>query len=306
MKIERIRLGILVGALLGVVVFAVACATPAAAPTAAPAAPTSAPAAPTTAPAAPTTAPAATETAQPAAPVAKAVTVQLAKNDALGSFLTDGDGNTLYLFTKDVPGTSNCYDKCAAAWPAVLPAGDATLKEGVMASLVGTTMRKDGSSQLTYNGWPLYYYAKDTKPGDTTGQAVGKVWWVVSAEGNPIKPGALAVTEDAKYGKFLADDAGRSLYMFTKDTKDTTNCYDKCEQAWPPLLSLGDATLGEGVDKAMVGTTMRKDGTVQVTYNGMPLYYYAKDAKPGDTTGQNVGTVWFLVAPDGTIIKTAP
>ncbi len=264
--------------------------------------PTTAPQ-PTTAAAQPTTS-GEQATAIPVVP--KPVTLQLVKNDQLGSILADGDGNTLYLFTKDVKGTSNCYDKCLAAWPAVYPQGQPTLKEGVIAALVGTTTRKDGSTQLTYNGWPLYYYVKDQKPGDVTGQAVGKVWWVISAEGNPIKPSGLQVASNDKFGKFLADENGNSLYMYTKDTKDTSNCYDKCEVAWPPLLTLGKPTLGEGVSASMVGTTTRKDGTIQVTYNGMPLYYYVKDLKPGDVTGQNVGTVWFLVAPDGTIIKTAP
>lgn len=264
---------------------------------------------PTSAPppteAAPTGAPA-TQAATVAAPVAKAVTLQLVKNDQLGTFLADGDGNTLYLFTKDVKGTSNCYDKCAQQWPAVIPAGDATLKEGVASSLIGTTERKDGTKQLMYNGWPLYYYAKDKAPGDVVGQAVGKVWWVISGEGNPIKPAGLTVVSNDKFGKFLADDAGMSLYMFTKDTPNTTVCYDKCEVQWPPLLTLGNPTLGEGVDASKLGTTTRKDGTVQVTFNGMPLYYYFKDKAAGDVTGQNVGTVWYVVAPDGSITKTAP
>jgi predicted lipoprotein with Yx(FWY)xxD motif len=250
-----------------------------------------------------TTAPQATSAATSAPPVAKAVTLQLVKNDQLGSILADGDGNILYLFTKDTPNVSNCYDKCLAAWPAVYPAGQPTLKEGLSAALVGTTTRKDGSTQLTYNGWPLYYYEKDKKPGDVTGQAVGKVWWVISGEGNAIRPASMQAVANDKLGKILADGNGMTLYMFTKDTKDTTNCYDKCEVAWPPLLSVGKPTLGDGVDASLLGTTTRKDGTVQVTYNGMPLYYYLKDTKPGDVTGQNVGKVWFVVAPDGTIVK---
>lgn len=310
--VKRITAGvILAGAAIWMLA---ACATtspaaPAVAPTSAPAvAPTSAPAAaPTSAPtSAPATAAPATAAATTEAPAAKPVTLQLVKNDKLGNILADGDGNILYLLTKDVKDTSNCYDKCAQSWPPLLPEGQPTLKEGVAAALVGNTTRKDGSTQLTYNGWPMYYYAKDQKPGDVTGQAVGKVWWVVSGEGNMIKPAGLTVVENAKLGKFLADDAGRTVYMFTKDTKDTTNCYDKCEQAWPPLLQLDAPTTGDGVQASMLGKTQRKDGTTQVTYNGMPLYYYAKDAAPGDVTGQDVGQVWYVVGPDGTVIKTKP
>lgn len=275
-----------------VLLFMVAASLAACAPAATPApAPTSAPAA------APTSAPA-------AAPMGKAATLQIAQNDKLGKFLADGDGRTLYLFTKDTTkGVSSCYDKCAQAWPALLTDGQPTLKDGVSSAAISTTVRTDGSIQLTYNGWPLYYYAKDSAAGDTTGQAVGKVWWVVSSEGNPIKPATLAITQTDKLGKFLVDGDGMTLYMFTKDTKDTTNCYDKCEVAWPPLLTIGKPTLADGTTASLVGSTQRKDGTMQVTYNGMPLYYYFKDHAAGDVTGQGNNNVWYVVTPDGQVTK---
>src|SRR5215208_7791357 len=108
----------------------------------------------------PTQAPAATE--PPAAvPVTGNAVVNLGQDDKLGSFLVDDKGMTLYLFTKDTPNTSVCYDKCATAWPPLLTTGDPVAGEGADASLLGTTTRKDGSIQVTYNGWPLYYYEKD-------------------------------------------------------------------------------------------------------------------------------------------------
>lgn len=119
--------------------------------------------------------------------MAKPVTLAVATNDKEGNFLVDGDGMTLYLFTKDTQGTSSCYDKCATAWPPVLVAGQPTVGEGIDAALLGTTQRKDGTSQLTYNGWPLYYYFEDQAPGDVTGQAVNEVWWVVAPDGNAVE-----------------------------------------------------------------------------------------------------------------------
>lgn len=121
-----------------------------------------------------------------AASAAAGVTVMLGKNDALGSFLVDDKNMTLYLYTKDTPNTSNCYDKCAKAWPPLLTTGAAIGKDGVDASKLGTTKRTDGTVQVTYNGWPLYYYVKDTKPGDVTGENVGKVWYVISPAGVQI------------------------------------------------------------------------------------------------------------------------
>jgi predicted lipoprotein with Yx(FWY)xxD motif len=85
--------------------------------------------------------------------------------------LTDAKGMTLYTFDKDTAGVSNCYDKCAAAWPAAMATADAKA-EGDF-SLV---KRTDGSMMWAYKGMPLYLFVKDTKPGDTTGDMVGNVW----------------------------------------------------------------------------------------------------------------------------------
>jgi predicted lipoprotein with Yx(FWY)xxD motif len=173
----------ILSAMVALTILASACATQAT-PTTAPAAQvpdTQVPA--TQAPAAQASA---TQAPPPATPSGPAM-VNLGKSDQLGSFLVDDKGMTLYLFTKDSPGTSTCYDKCAAAWPALLTAGNAAGGAGVDATKFGTTTRTDGSTQVTYNGWPLYFYAKDKQPGDTTGQAVGSVWYLVSATGDAIK-----------------------------------------------------------------------------------------------------------------------
>jgi predicted lipoprotein with Yx(FWY)xxD motif len=112
-------------------------------------------------------------------------------------------------------------------------------------------------------------------------------------------PANLATGTNATLGSFLVDGNGRSLYLYTKDTPNTSVCYDKCATAWPPLLTKGAPVAGTGVDATLLGTTNRTDGTVQVTYKGWPLYYYEKDTAAGDVTGQGVGEVWYVVAPDG-------
>jgi predicted lipoprotein with Yx(FWY)xxD motif len=264
----------------------------------------------------PTQAPAATQPA--AVPVTGGATVALGQNDALGSFLVDDKGMTLYLFTKDTPDTSNCYDKCATAWPPLLTTGNPVVGDGVDKSMLGTTTRKDGSTQVTYNSWPLYYYEKDKAPGDVVGQDVGSVWFVISPAGEKVETSAAATEAPAasgeaatvklgkndQLGSFLVDDKGMTLYLFTKDTPNTSVCYDKCATAWPPLLTTGTAAGGDGVDASKLGTTTRKDGSVQVTYNGWPLYYYQKDKAPGDVTGQDVGGVWYVVSAAGDKVTT--
>ena len=110
---------------------------------------------------------------------------------------------------------------------------------------------------------------------------------------------SIKVASDAKLGSILVDGAGMTLYMFTKDEPDKVNCAGKCLENWPPLLTQGNPSLGDGVDPALVGTAPMADGTLIVTYNHMPLYYWIKDKQPGDTTGQGNNDVWYVVSPDG-------
>ena len=117
-----------------------------------------------------------------------------------------------------------------------------------------------------------------------------------------IPDSAKVMVADSSLGKILVDDKGMVLYMYTKDTDDTTVCYDKCAEAWPPLLTKNKATAGDGVNASLFGTTTRKDGTMQVTYKKMPLYYYVKDMAAGDTKGQAVGKVWYVLSPAGDVI----
>jgi predicted lipoprotein with Yx(FWY)xxD motif len=115
---------------------------------------------------------------------ATGATVAAADSD-LGTILVDGEGDTLYLFTSDTQGEpSTCVEGCASAWPAL--SGTVSAGDGVDESLIGTVTNADGTEQATYNDWPLYYYAQDTGPGDTNGQGVGGIWWVVDASGNAI------------------------------------------------------------------------------------------------------------------------
>jgi predicted lipoprotein with Yx(FWY)xxD motif len=113
------------------------------------------------------------------APAANILTV--ADSD-LGTILTDADGRTLYLFENDHQAQSTCYETCADNWPALT--GTATAGQGVDASMLGTTTRTDGTKQVTYNGWPLYHYSGDERPGDTNGQGIGGVWYAMGADGN--------------------------------------------------------------------------------------------------------------------------
>lgn len=126
---------------------------------------------------------AATDDSMGADGAAGTATVTTAETD-LGTILVDGEGMTLYLFTNDEPGVSNCEGDCLAAWPPLL--GTPQAGEGADDSKLGTIERSDGTTQVTYNDWPLYYWMNDSAPGDTTGQGVNGVWWVVDRDGEAI------------------------------------------------------------------------------------------------------------------------
>jgi len=118
--------------------------------------------------------------------------------------------------------------------------------------------------------------------------------------------GAEMKTASSSAGQIVVDSKGMSLYFFTKDVKDsgTSACTGACLQAWPVFTTTSDAPGVDGVT-GTVGTIATPDGKKQVTLNGMPLYYYAKDKAAGDVTGQGVGGVWYLVSPSGEMIKGA-
>jgi predicted lipoprotein with Yx(FWY)xxD motif len=112
----------------------------------------------------------------------------------------------------------------------------------------------------------------------------------------------LDATENAKIGTYLADGAGRTLYVFDNDTSrpPKSNCNGDCAKAWPPLLIKSPGKIyPKGVDPKIIGYVERADGHCQVTVNGHPVYYFIADAKAGDINGQGVNGKWFAVAPNG-------
>jgi predicted lipoprotein with Yx(FWY)xxD motif len=125
-----------------------------------------------------------------------------------------------------------------------------------------------------------------------------------SASGGAASSAGAAVVTMAKLGpgQALVDGSGRALYLFEKDTATTSMCDGACAAVWPPLLTHGTPTAAGGAQAGQLGATPRKDGTVQVTYHGHPLYYFAADKAPGESHGEGVdgfGAKWYLLTPAG-------
>ena len=123
--------------------------------------------------------------------------VGVMRNAKEGAYLVGGNGSAMYLFEADTKGArdgsgavSACVDDCIGMWTAVIVEGKPVGGEGVDAALLGTMSRSDGLKQLTYNGWPMYFYGEDSAPGDIKGQDIkdfGAEWYLVSPNGGPAK-----------------------------------------------------------------------------------------------------------------------
>lgn len=124
-----------------------------------------------------------------------------------------------------------------------------------------------------------------------------------TASASPEATGAAVVSAaQTNLGKVIVDSKGFTLYLFKKDKGTTSSCYGGCAEFWPPLTTEGKPQAGEGAMASKLGTTMRKDGTEQVTYAGHPIYTYEEDKKPGDTKGNDLnifGGQWYALFPSG-------
>ena len=106
---------------------------------------------------------------------------------------------------------------------------------------------------------------------------------------------------DSEFGQVVADRKGEALYLFDRERKGRSECYGACARAWPPVLAKGKPRAGAGADPSLLGTTRRRNGKLQVTYDGQPLYYYVGDS-PGTILCHDVdefGGTWLVIQPNG-------
>jgi predicted lipoprotein with Yx(FWY)xxD motif/plastocyanin len=214
--------------------------------------------------------------------------VDFATSATLGTYLVDGNGKTLYTFTKDQADTNACKDQCLTTWP-IFYQEKLQVPAALDASDFGVLTRPDGTKQTTYKGWPLYYYVKD-KAGDTLGHALNNIWFVAKGSNT------VALTSKPDLGNFLVDGNGVSLYYYDKDMKGMSVCNGNCLVNWPIYYS-EYTVVPDGLKAEDFGSIVREDGRMMSTYKGYPLYYYIKDKVKGDVTGQNVGKIWFVIDP---------
>jgi predicted lipoprotein with Yx(FWY)xxD motif len=280
-------------------------------------------------------------TAAPAAPAAHAAVAHAAKtrtsgatvitteHTKFGTVLVTGTGESLYTFTGDefpfaTTGLQlNCTalnvaasgTPCTTAWPP-LTASSVVAGKGVRQSELGTVTR-NGVTQVTYFGKPLYGFVADKAANDVNGEDVSAFdgnWYLDHTDGLPAAETPTVSTEISPNGIVLSSataSGNRSLYLLTADTRRTSTCGTAggCVALWPPLLTNHRAIAGTGTDRHLFGTIRRSDGTFQVTYAGHPVYFFALDLAAGATAGQTNGEhildpapvngVWYNLLPNG-------
>ena len=201
-----------------------------------------------------------------------------------GWTLSDDKGMTLYTFEKDIqPGKSSCSGNCAKQWPPLLVTADADRAGGEWSIIT----RDDGSKQWAYRGKPLYLYGRDSVPGDANGDGVGNQWQVGFK--SIATPPGIGI-QRTLIGYVLTDEKRLTLYSFDKDRPDGSGCDVDCTQTWMPMLA---PTIAHGITDWMVLT--RNDGTRQWAFKGKPVYRYAGDVHPAETSGEKVDKDWHAV-----------
>jgi len=232
-------------------------------------------------------------------PVENKLEVNLSTSATLGSYLSDKTGRTLYYFSTDANGQSSCSGGCEALWPVFFVDNLTADKLGTGLTLAdfATITTGSGKKQLTYKGWPLYYYAPVSggvntpeATGITTGDGVGGVWFVAKPDYSIMIVKSQLVGQDGKNYKsdytvgdgstiYFTDGKGITLYTFKNDNLNKNNFTkaDFSNNAVWPIYETDKIVVPSTLDKSKFGTIM-VFGKVQLTYNGWPLYYFGQDA----------------------------
>jgi len=245
------------------------------------------------------------------------VRTELSRNGIVLSAPTAQGRRTLYTLSFDRRNMTTCRGPCAGIWPPLLTSRRAMAGRGVSLRLIGTLRRPDGSLQVTYRGHPVYRFAFDlgagAPPGLTKGEylidpAASGVWYMVTPRGTP-DPGTTTVgSEHSGRANILAITAGlthatATLYAFSIDTARVSRCTGMCAIFWPPVLTSRRVKAGPGVIQRFLGTLRRADGTLQVTYHGHPLYFFALalDSSLGGNGVTVFGGTFNIVHVNGTV-----
>ncbi|WP_374173407.1 hypothetical protein [Flavobacterium tructae] len=233
--------------------------------------------------------------------------IALSTSTTLGSYLSDKDGKSLYFFATDAKGQASCTGGCEAVWPPfyVDNLTAEKLSSGLTLSDFATITTTSGKKQLTYKGWPLYYYAPSVNgtntpetAGQTTGDGVGGVWFIAKPDYSIMLVRSQLLGHDGKNYKsdytvgdglttYFTDAKGLTLYTFKNDNfkKNNFTKADFSNNAVWPIYETDKIVVPSTLDKSKF-SVITVFGKSQLVYNGWPLYYFGQDA---NVRGANKG-----------------
>ncbi|MCC9016241.1 COG4315 family predicted lipoprotein [Flavobacterium lipolyticum] len=233
--------------------------------------------------------------------------IALSTSTTLGSYLSDKDGKSLYFFTTDAKGQASCTGGCEAVWPPfyIDNLTAEKLSSGLTLSDFATITTTSGKKQLTYKGWPLYYYAPSVNgtntpetAGQTTGDGVGGVWFIAKPDYSIMLVRSQLLGHDGKNYKsdytvgdglttYFTDAKGLTLYTFKNDNfkKNNFTKADFSNNAVWPIYETDKIVVPSTLDKSKF-SVITVFGKSQLVYNGWPLYYFGQDA---NVRGANKG-----------------
>ncbi|WP_297087883.1 fasciclin domain-containing protein [uncultured Draconibacterium sp.] len=238
--------------------------------------------------------------------------VKLMEDTRHGKILTDAFGYTLYFFTKDADGSSFCDDGCLANWP-VFYARDMDYSNELDSADFSSIDRGDGAMQTTYKGWPLYYFVKDSLPGQVMGDGVIGKWFVAKPDytimlvddqltGNDNVDYKGDYNPGSEMTQYFSDDKGATLYTWIQDNYNKNNFTDSefAKNAIWPIYEEEEVVVPSVLDPADF-TIIDVYGKRQLAYKGWPLYYFGQDMMMrGDNKGVSVPSpgVWPVAVKD--------
>jgi predicted lipoprotein with Yx(FWY)xxD motif len=253
--------------------------------------------------------------------------IHLVTSPALGKYLVDKKGRTLYYFSNDANGLSNCSGGCATNWKPLNPDSTSNLyDEGLVAADFSSITSGSGDKQLTYKGWPLYYYTPGNVPeaaGETKGEGVGNIWFVAKPDytimiANYQLTGGNGVNYKNDYTigdgrtSYFTDAKGNTLYLFKRDSSLNNNftAADFSNNNIWPIYEASSITVPSTLNKSLF-TLLDVFGRKQLTYNGWPLYHFGADNMVrGSTKGitipasQPPGSIWPVATKDAASAPT--
>lgn len=232
----------------------------------------------------------------------KSFSIEVMESSEFGTILVNQNGQAMYFFAGDVAGTRGCNGGCLDVWPPVTIDDENPLiiSADLTATYFAIMNNTDGTMQVTFKGWPLYYFAQDGEleaTGEVNGDGRGNKFFVAKPDYS-LFFGSQVVVEGESAVLYITDMYGLTSYTKTNDGENESTCTGGCLDNWPVFeapASLDDLMLPSIVSKSDFAIVEREDASNQLSYQGSPLYYFLNDGTtPGLVSGHGAGP--FVVA----------